>query len=177
MAKVKARGIAVYVYRRARKQVEFLQLHRARHVGEYARSWQTVYGGIKKKESAVDAAVRELAEETGLVPQELFQVEYLESFYFRPHDYVMVMPVFAAQVSAAATVTINEEHDAFRWVRRDQLADHFVWRTQREALKIICEDILAPAPARALELLRIDVNLNVAGNDGKKTRKARDSHT
>ncbi len=157
MAKVKAKGVAVYVYRQAQSEVEFLQLRRSGHAGEYQRSWQTVYGGIKKKETAVEAAIRELYEETGLEAQAMFQVEYLESFYFRPRDVVMVMPVFAAQAATGATVKINEEHDDFRWVRQDELTKHFVWRTQREALQIICEDILAPQPALALELLRIDV--------------------
>src|SRR5277367_2909960 len=104
MPDIRADAIAVYVYRRIKTGFEFLQIHRSAATGEYQHSWQTVYGGVEKlpsgkDETAVQAALRELREETGLAPIRMWQVEYLESFYFKPHDYVLVMPVFAAEVA------------------------------------------------------------------------------
>lgn len=152
MASVRADGIAVYVYRK-NPHVEFLQIHRSAKTGEYQQSWQIVYGGIEPGETATQAAFRELKEETALIPISMFQVEYVETFYFRPHDYVLMMPVFAAEVAPAAPITLNDEHDAHRWVPQSAVADHFMWRTQRDALKIIIEEI--HHPTASMPMLKI----------------------
>ena len=96
MAVVRADGIAVYVYRRM-PLLEFLQVRRSAVAGEYEGSWQTIYGGIHPGETATQAALRELREETSLTPIRMWQVEYLETFYFRPKDYVAMMPAFAVE--------------------------------------------------------------------------------
>jgi dihydroneopterin triphosphate diphosphatase len=154
MPDIRSDGIAVYVYRKTPGVLEFLQIRRSINTGEYQQSWQTVYGGIHKNaagkftETAAQAALRELHEETALVPIALWQVEYLESFYFMPHDYVLVMPVFAAQIDPAAPITLNEEHDDFRWVPEPLLNQSFMWRTQREALQILLQSLHNPTAAR-----------------------------
>ena len=177
MPAIRADGIAVYVYRksasaatslawkrkaektlpttRPRPRYEFLQLLRSAKTGEYQHSWQPVYGGVKKRETAVHAALRELKEETGLMPVRMFQVEYLESFYFMPHDYVLVMPVFAVEVSRDAEIRLNHEHTAHRWVTESQIRKAFMWRTQREALQYLL-DILHHGSA-AMEFLKVDL--------------------
>ncbi len=150
MPDIKANGIAVYVYRRT-PQLEFLQIRRSANTGEYQHSWQTVYGGVEQnadgswKETAVQAALRELQEETALVPTHLWQVEYLESFYFMPHDYVLVMPVFGAEVMPNAEITLNDEHEAHRWVPESEISTAFMWRTQREALAILLAELRHPS--------------------------------
>ncbi|MGC9260855.1 MAG: NUDIX hydrolase [Phycisphaerae bacterium] len=153
MPKVKSNRVAVYVFRTLPGGTQFLQLRRAVGSGDYAGTWQTVYGRIKSGETAIAAARRELKEETGLTPKEFFQVEYLESFYHRAKDRVSILPVFAARVVPNATVMINEEHDDFRWVYLKDVATHFVWRVQRQAIAIIEQDILGAAPAKELLIL------------------------
>ena len=148
MSDVRADGVAVYVYRRVAGAVEFLQIRRTDQTGEYQGSWQIVYGGIEAGETAVQAALREMREEIGLIPRGLFQAEYVETFYFRPKDYVLMMPVFAAEVEAACVIKLNEEHDAFRWIPAAAVDSAYMWRTQREALGIILGEILQPGPAR-----------------------------
>ena len=150
MAEVRADGVAVYVWRRAAGGLELLQIRRSGATGEYQHSWQTVYGGIEPGETAVQAALRELKEDTGLTPRGLFQVEYLEQFYFMPRDYVLVMPVFAAEVGVDDAVTLNAEHDAQRWVPAAEYADHFMWRTQRDAVAIILDELARPTASRPL---------------------------
>jgi dATP pyrophosphohydrolase len=147
VAQIRADGIAVYVYRRT-PLLEFLQVRRSKIAGEYEGTWQTIYGGIHDGETATQAALRELKEETGLVPTEMWQVEYLESFYFRPKDYVVLMPVFAVEVPRDAEVKLNDEHDDFRWVQEAVLDSFFMWRTQREALRILIEAFRDPGQSR-----------------------------
>jgi dATP pyrophosphohydrolase len=148
MPEIRADGVAVYVYRRVTGGlVELLQVHRSTSTGEYQKSWQTVYGGVEKGETAVATAIRELREETRLEPVKMWQVEYLESFYFMPHDYVLVMPVFAVEVEAGAAITLNDEHDAFRWVPEAHVGVSFMWRTQREAIAFMLEQLRRPGMA------------------------------
>jgi dATP pyrophosphohydrolase len=157
MPDIRADGIAVYVYRRlpGEGSLEFLQIRRSASTGEYQHSWQTVYGGVEKPETAVQAALRELREETGLAPIRMWQVEYLESFYFMPHDYVLVMPVFAAEVAAGAPITLNHEHSAHRWIPESEIPTAFMWRTQREALTHLLAEFQHPTPA--LQFLTINL--------------------
>jgi 8-oxo-dGTP pyrophosphatase MutT (NUDIX family) len=173
MPDIRADGIAVYVYRktpshnpglgrdrktepvasaRARRRAaparyEFLQLFRSKKAEGYQHSWQTVYGGVKKKETAIEAALRELKEETNLTPIRMFQVEFLETFYFKPEDYVLVMPVFAAEVSPAAKIKLNREHTAHRWIPEKQIPQAFMWRTQKEALTHVLSLLHHGSPA------------------------------
>ncbi len=173
MAKVKANRVAVYVFRKRAGGIELLQLQRAGNVESYPASWQTVYGGILKGETAVDAAQRELHEETGLTPKNFYQVEYLESFYNQQRDRVVLMPVFAAEVVGNASVQLNEEHDDFRWVALADVAAHFVWRAQRQAIEIIQSDIIAGLPSAAL--LKIPAHDDSAAPSNSRVNKRRSS--
>ena len=158
MPDVRSDLVAVYVYRRVNGIVELLQLHRSGSAGEYQQSWQIVYGGVEKpngkSETAVETALRELKEETGLTPISMWQVEYLESFYFMPRDYVLIMPVFAAEVSPQAAIALDSEHDAFRWVPEGQIESAFMWRTQREALVHLLAELHHAGPARPFLTIR-----------------------
>jgi len=147
---IKPTAIAVYVFRRPAPNsptVDFLQIHRSAKANGHQHSWQTVYGGIEPNETAIQAALRELAEETALTPARMFQVEYLEQFYFRPTDSLLLMPVFAVEVPADATPTLNHEHDNFRWIPEAQIDAAFMWRTQREALSILLDALRTDSPA------------------------------
>ena len=148
-------GIAVYVYRHQGGTRELLQIHRSAETGEYQHSWQTVYGGTEENETAIAAALRELFEETHLTPLRMFQVEYIETFYMAMHDRILMMPVFAVEVSPDSLVTLNEEHDAHRWIPAADYESHFMFRTQREALKILLEALDHPTTAQPL----LEINL------------------
>ena len=154
MPKIKSNRIAVHVYRKTPVGPEFLQLLRAEGHGEYAGIWGIVYGGIKSGETAVEAALRELHEETGLKPTAFHQVEFLEMFYHRGRDRVNVLPVFAAAVPRQAKVRLNDEHTDFRWVPLSDVEKSFLWRVQRQAVDIIHHDIIS-GRSPAVDLLRI----------------------
>lgn len=134
-------GVAVYAYKVVNERYHFLQLRRSGYDDAYGRSWQPVYGGSLDGETPVQVALRELHEETGLEPLQMILVEHIETFFFRPKNAILMLPVFAAEVDPNSVIELNEEHEAYRWVEEKDLNFKFIWRSQRQALAIILESL------------------------------------
>ncbi len=133
--------IECYVVRPGSTGHEFLLLRRSS--GRYmAGAWYTVAGHIQPGETAVQAAVRELHEETALVPLELYCLDRVSSFYVPSEDTLWHAIIFCAFVAADAPVRLNPEHDAFRWVPRQTAAAQFLWSGNRKAVTQIAAEIL-----------------------------------
>jgi len=76
--------------------------------------WQNVTGSVEDGESFDQAARRELEEETGLKPINLFPLN-LEFHFQDRFDRQIHEKVFAAIVRSDSHVTISDEHQVFLW--------------------------------------------------------------
>lgn len=133
--------IACHVVRPSLNSFEFLQLRRS--ADDYlGGTWQIVRGRCLEGELAWKAALRELDEETGLRPAEFYKLSLMEQFYLIPGEAVWHVPSFVAVVLADARVRLNEEHDAFRWVPRDQIDAETMWAGERLVLAEVFREIL-----------------------------------
>ena len=141
MFPIESKGISVYPYKQAGSKIELLQLRRCEKDDLYAATWQPVYGSANKDESAVDAAKRELLEETGIIPAKMFMLEHLESFFFRPSNSILLLPVFAAEIEAGEQIVLDDEHDDYRWINEAEINEKFIWRSQRVALQVLVETL------------------------------------
>jgi len=130
--------VDTYALRGTGASLEVLVLRRG-PVGRNPGSWETVHGTIEPGETPVQASLRELREETGLVPQKLYNLSRTEAFYQHKSDEVALIPVFAAFVPPAAAVQLSAEHDRGEWLRARDAAQRFAWPRERRAL----EDILS----------------------------------
>jgi dATP pyrophosphohydrolase len=146
--------VGVYAFRHGPDGVEFLQLRRADSVF-MGGTWQPIHGRIELGEKAWQTAVRELREETALTPIALYQIESVNTFYDATDDKIHHCPSFAAEVAVDASVQIDEEHTAFRWLAMTEAAEAFLWPGQRQAIREICDEIIADGPAK--RYLRIDI--------------------
>lgn len=146
--------VSCFVARPAGGSHEFLQLKRA---GEryMTGTWQLVSGAIENNETAWQAALRELSEETGLAPREFYQLDVVNTFYLARLDAIMQAPLFCALVDIDATVTLNAEHSDFRWIDRHDLIASLMWPGERMAAEELCREILDDGPAKPF--LRIPV--------------------
>lgn len=125
--------VDVQVARRAGAGLEVLLLRRA--AGERSPgTWETVHGSIEEGESPVDAARRELSEETGLLPSALYNLSRVESFYLHRAGIVALIPVFVAMVEPGAAVRLSSEHDGFEWLAPADAARRVAWPRERRAL-------------------------------------------
>ncbi len=81
-------------------------------------------------------ALRELREETGLVPARCYNLSRVESFYRHATDEVGFIPVFAVFVGGAP-VRLSAEHDAFEWLPVPAAQGRLAWPRERRGLEDI----------------------------------------
>ncbi len=130
------RVIDVYPYRKIRDNIEFLLFQRAK--GSYcAGQWRMVGGKIKDNETAWEAGLRELLEETGCEPTEYWSVPSLNHFYEAQSDRILLIPVFAAELDPKVNITLNEEHESYRWLQKYEAEKVIVWPEQRRLIGLI----------------------------------------
>jgi dATP pyrophosphohydrolase len=147
--KIRGDMVCVYIARldESGQSHEFLQLRRVPH--DYlGGTWNTVYGMMEAGESAFASALREMKEETGLMPMEFFRLGIALSFYTDVNDTLWVVPSFFAIVGRDAKIAMDHESDAFRWVKCDEVEQAFMWPTDRQAIAHICRDILGDGLAK-----------------------------
>jgi len=135
--------VAIFVTRRGRSEV--LIAHRSPSQGSY---WHTIAGGIEAEETPLAAAVRELAEETGLNGVELHPggtvAEYAYALSDEPPERAALYPEGLVEVRVHCFVadapddwepTLDWEHDDHRWCAPDDAAKTLRWPETAEALR------------------------------------------
>jgi len=127
--------VDLYPLRRGPTGVETLALRRSAQ-GRCTGAWEVVHGSIEPGEVPLEAALRELAEETGLAAERLYNLSRVETFYRHRVDEVAFIPVFAAFVRDAP-VRLSKEHDAFEWLPLAAAGQRLAWPRERRALEDI----------------------------------------
>lgn len=135
--------VSVYPFRRGERGAEYLALLRA-NVDRLSGTWQFVHGGIDDGETAVQAAWREVREETGLTPERFWQLDHVETHYLPHKDAIRMVPCFVVELPADAEPTFGPEHNEHAWLRIDDLQERLIWRSQREAARVAHETIVHP---------------------------------
>jgi dihydroneopterin triphosphate diphosphatase len=131
--------VELHIFRIKNSEPEFLLLKRSEKK-IYPGLWQMVSGHIKKGETAVKTALRELKEETALTPYRLWVAPNVNSFYSPDDDTITLIPVFAVEVQDS-NVKISDEHTEFKWVNPEEAKIFLAWEGQRRSVDIIKEYI------------------------------------
>ena len=147
--------IAVFVARPSADAAshEFLQLHRTADE-EIGGTWQTVRGTIEADETAVAAALRELREETALLPREFYRLGTVETFYDRGSDSIVHSIPFFALIDRGAKISLNQEHGEIRWVAEHETDAMFMWPSEKPLLREIRDELLRESACKGLLLIR-----------------------
>ena len=148
--------IEAHVFRKSGNDIEFLLLKRSDDDELYPGSWQMVSGSIDENEKAYAAALREIKEETGLIPLKFWVVPNVNSFYNQVKDKIIMIPVFAALVERSSKVILSNEHSEFKWKKKEEAKKMLLWKGQRNSVDIVHEYFLNELAT--LDLIEIKVN-------------------
>ncbi len=132
--------VLVYPVRRAKAGWHYLMLHRIPARGGF---WQGVTGGAEWGEELVDAASRELWEETRLRAVEVralgcryaYPIQDRWKGLYSADTKEIEEHAFLAVVESAKVTISSEEHDEWRWSTYDEALELLKWRENIEALQ------------------------------------------
>jgi dATP pyrophosphohydrolase len=139
--------VDVAVVRRVGRSWRVLTLERAPGTRSPG-AWEIVHGSVEAGETPVQAAVRELREETGLAPERLYSIT-VNPFYLPRHDTVQLAVAFAAVVGRAG-VRLGPEHVRARWETFAAARRRLAWPRTHELLRHVAW-ILRAGHAGAVE--------------------------
>jgi dATP pyrophosphohydrolase len=133
---IKSFCIAAYICKIEDMQAKYLLIRRCgKHLNG---NWQMVSGRLEKGEKAWQATLREIKEETGLVPEKLYATDKVECFYEHQHNFINLVPVFFAIVATNSEVRLSPtEHDDFKWLTLNEAIEHLSFSNQKENIKFI----------------------------------------
>ena len=133
--------VLIYPVRLIGDYRQYLLLKRVTDRGSF---WQGVTGGVENGESLLEAARRELIEETGLRFSLMKDISYSYSFPLENrwrHNYAVdvkeiVEHVFVAYLEDEQEPVIDpDEHDAWKWCFFDEAIKFLTWPENIEALR------------------------------------------
>lgn len=101
--------------------------------------WCHVAGSIEAGETAVQAIVREFHEETQIQATELYNAQFLETFYEDNANRIELIPVFALVCPPNQTVILNDEHTEFAWCSLEEALALAPFPNQHKVYKHIWE--------------------------------------
>lgn len=149
--RTRSRAVSCFALKRLENETRVLIMKR---VGEpLDGEWCQVAGRIEDGETAWQAAIRELKEETNLTPQTFYSAEVCEQFYSHQIDAIMLFPVFVARIAETDEVTLNEEHSEYKWMTKEEAERHLPFPNQRVILSRVWFDFVENEPP---DLLQID---------------------
>ena len=143
--------ISAYILHKQQPNSKYLLLRRC---GDYlSGTWQMVSGGIEEGETASQAALREVQEETGIEPDAFYSADIVETFYWGIQDRIVFAPVFVALVDTPPPIKLSpKEHDLYEWLSFEQAIERLAWSEQKRALAHIHEQFALKNPPQLLQI-------------------------
>lgn len=133
MPDTSVRVVDVYPYREQSINPEFLLLRRAPDM-PYAGQWRMIGGKIEVHETAWEAALREVKEETGQAPNHFWALPSVNAFYEWQNDQINLAPAFGAALTSDPAM--DDEHDAFTWLPAQEAVQRLHWPEQKRLLRV-----------------------------------------
>lgn len=138
------RSVQVVLFADTPQSREFLLLRRLPSHGGF---WQSVTGSLEANETHLEAAVREVYEETGYRTHqsELIKLGLVNLFEIAPQWRIKYAPgviyneevCFALKVEKLDVVIDSLEHDAFAWVDYEKAMQMLYWESNRRSLAAV----------------------------------------
>jgi dATP pyrophosphohydrolase len=143
----------VYIIKIDKGKSQYLLLRRCGKI--LTGNWQMVSGGIniKRDETAWQAALREMREETNLIPDRFYSADAVESFYEVSRDAIIIAPVFIAFIDTSQEIKLSaHEHDAYKWLPFNESLTYLEFDNQQRIIKHIENNFVAKKPNERLRI-------------------------
>ena len=114
--------------------------------------WCHVAGKVEANETASQAILREVLEETGIQPQQLFNADFIEQFYEPSLNVIEMIPVFIGYCEQNQGVELNHEHTEYQWCNIQEAKTLAVFSNQRKLYDFIWENFVLNEPTPLLEI-------------------------
>jgi len=141
--------VCAYVVRKEGDGYKFLLLKRnSRYMFGL---WGQVAGKVEDGETAIQAVIREIQEETGHRPTALYSADIIESFYDIEYNTIQLIPAFVA-ILDSADIVLSSEHSEYRWVGPNEAGAMFPFPLQKSTVELIRREFLEKNPPAALKI-------------------------
>jgi len=131
-------ALDLWVFCRSSGATRYLLLHTSQEKADRwfggGRFWQIPGAFLSEREPVVSAANRGLAE-LNLSATAIWAVEHVYPIYNRRSESLMLIPVFAAEISHPNGVQLGWEHSEFRWCTADECKQYLSFRGLVEGLE------------------------------------------
>lgn len=120
-------------------KIEYILLKRKKHW----KGWEFPKGKIEKSETKVNAARREVHEETGLKVLKIKKFYEKGSYLYskklsdRPGFVGQTYHLFAVEVKKGKVKLDSIEHNEYKWVSFKEAQKKLKWKNQKHCLKIV----------------------------------------
>lgn len=118
---------------------KILALYSEPHPKHGEGGWFVVTGGVEENENYEEAVSREVMEETGLIVEEIFPLNWGSVYNW--WDEVCEEHNFVSFVNSK-DVTLNEEHSKYKWLDINKFIKIIKWDDDKELLKKVLEKAL-----------------------------------
>ncbi|MGB4432692.1 MAG: NUDIX pyrophosphatase [Bacillota bacterium] len=106
--------------------------------------WQPVCGGVDSGEELIEAALREIVEETGIENiKSIIDLEYTFTYKESKNGVLMHMQdfCFAVEVENIVDIKLSDEHEEYKWCSYSEAKAYLKWEHNLIALKKLMQKV------------------------------------
>lgn len=146
---IKSNSISVYICRRVENRMQILLLDRDTGSED---NWGITFAQVKPMEMCWQAALNEVRTDTGAVPDRIYSVDHVETFYDVKLHAVMLSPVFVAFFDHGQDTKPILPNVKSMWLDASESMVYLALAHQRDIVKMINKEFFAREPSEDLKV-------------------------
>ncbi len=137
---IESPGVNVAIVKKDPDGWKFLILQRSEEES-YGGFWGFMTGGKQGGETVAQVVLREMKEETSLIPDSMWATEYVVHFYEPEYDKIWILPLIVAVVDPESDVRLSSENTEYRWLPPMKAKHQVSWKNLERAIEDVTEEL------------------------------------